>query len=144
MTTNTPSPTDIHRHTGADPIGWRHGTVAWFNSEKGFGFLTPDDRTAAVFVEYSSIESTGYRTLSAGQPVVFTTEHTPRGPEAGRVRPYTRTLPDPSNHHRTRSRTTETTKHLWHYSTSPSTPSPCSPASPCSPPSAPRRSRCSR
>ncbi|ONM47982.1 hypothetical protein B0T44_07870 [Nocardia donostiensis] len=64
--------------------------VAWFNSEKGFGFLQPDDGTAPVFVEFSSIEATGYRTLSARQPVVFTTVATARGPEARRVRPYTR------------------------------------------------------
>ncbi len=62
--------------------------VAWFNAEKGFGFIHPDDHTAAVFVEYTSIEATGYRTLTAGDPVVFTATATTRGPETVRVRPY--------------------------------------------------------
>ncbi|MCP2287968.1 Cold shock protein, CspA family [Nocardia amikacinitolerans] len=97
MTTTIASPTDTHPDTESpEHAGWRHGTVAWFNAEKGFGFLTPDEDTTAVFVEYSSIETRGYRTLSAGQPVVFTIEHTPRGPHAARVRPYTRALGDPT------------------------------------------------
>lgn len=90
--TTTPSPADIFT-IRPDPTSWRHGIVAWFNTEKGFGFIEPDDHTGAVFVEYSSIEATGYKALAAGQPVVFTTIESPRGPEADRVRAYTRTLP---------------------------------------------------
>jgi len=90
MTTTFFSLTEHNTETPADPREWRHGVVAWFNAEKGFGFIHPDDKTCAVFVEYSSIDATGYRTLSGGDPVVFTTTGTTRGPEAARVRPYRR------------------------------------------------------
>ncbi|MGK8488460.1 cold shock domain-containing protein [Nocardia asiatica] len=70
---------------------WRRGTVIWFNVEKGFGFLQPDDHPAQVFVEYTSIETTGYKSLAAGQPVLFRATMRKRGPEATAVRPL---LPD--------------------------------------------------
>ncbi|WP_069166063.1 cold-shock protein [Nocardia altamirensis] len=69
---------------------WQHGHVAWFNTEKGFGFLTPDTGPA-VFVAYQVIDVPGLKTLTAGQPVTFTATDTTRGPEATRVVPYTRT-----------------------------------------------------
>ncbi|KAK7311571.1 hypothetical protein RJT34_09805 [Clitoria ternatea] len=47
------------------------GTVKWFNADKGFGFITPDDGTADLFVHFTSIRSDGYRTLSEGQSVEF-------------------------------------------------------------------------
>ncbi|MBF6210024.1 cold shock domain-containing protein [Nocardia puris] len=84
------SPTDTAPVPDAAPAHWHHGTVAWFNAEKGFGFLTPDDGTAAVFVDFTSIDVVGYRTLSAGQPVIYTMRETRRGPEAACVRPYSR------------------------------------------------------
>ncbi|MBB5918065.1 cold shock CspA family protein [Nocardia transvalensis] len=80
---------DPHTH-GAELPRWQHGRVAWFDAEKGFGFLTPDIGPA-VFVEHRVIEVPGYRTLVAGQPVVFTATDTPRGPDATRVVPYLRT-----------------------------------------------------
>ena len=43
------------------------GTVKWFNAEKGFGFATPDGGGPDVFVHYSSIQSSGYRSLDEGQ-----------------------------------------------------------------------------
>lgn len=69
--------------------------MAWFNAEKGFGFLTADSG-AAVFVDYRVIEVPGYKNLTAAQPVVFTATDTGRGPEATRVIPYTRTTPTPN------------------------------------------------
>ncbi|WP_051022424.1 cold-shock protein [Nocardia pneumoniae] len=71
--------------TSAEP--WRRGTVIWFNVEKGFGFLRPADDPTPVFVEYTSIETTGYKSLSADQPVIFTATMRKRGPEATAVRP---------------------------------------------------------
>lgn len=96
MTTTIASPTDsnVHPdpHTGAAELPrWQHGCVAWFNKEKGFGFLTPDNGGEAVFVRYTAICAPGYKTLTAGQPVVFTAADTDRGPEATQVLTYTRT-----------------------------------------------------
>jgi CspA family cold shock protein len=63
------------------------GTVKWFNSEKGFGFIAPDEGTADVFVHYSAIESSGYRSLEENQKVEFTVTQGPKGPQAESVRP---------------------------------------------------------
>ncbi len=72
---------------GIDRADWRRGRVFWFDSEKGFGYIKPDDGTEQVFVEYRCIETDGYRTLHAGQPVVFVSTARPRGHEAVTVRP---------------------------------------------------------
>lgn len=61
------------------------GTVKWFNAEKGFGFIAPDDGTADVFVHYSAINSGGYRTLEENQRVSFTTTQGQKGPQADQV-----------------------------------------------------------
>ena len=58
------------------------GTVKWFNAEKGFGFITPDDGGADVFVHYSEIQSGGYRTLEENQRVSYTVTQGPKGPQA--------------------------------------------------------------
>ncbi len=63
------------------------GTVKWFNSEKGFGFIQPDDGSADVFTHFSAIESTGYRELAEGQKVEFSTEMGAKGLQATSVRP---------------------------------------------------------
>ncbi|GAB2752270.1 cold-shock protein [Sinomonas atrocyanea] len=63
------------------------GTVKWFNSEKGFGFIAPDDNSADVFVHFSAIESNGYRELLEGQKVEFETQQGPKGLQAAKVRP---------------------------------------------------------
>ncbi|WP_067478872.1 cold-shock protein [Nocardia amamiensis] len=83
--------TDRHTYPSNSAGPWRRGTVVWFNVEKGFGFLRPADDPTPVFVEYTSIETTGYKSLSAGQPVIFTATMRKRGPEANAVRPL---LPD--------------------------------------------------
>jgi len=61
------------------------GTVKWFNESKGFGFITPDDGSADVFVHFSAIASEGFRTLAEGQKVSFQTEAGPKGPQATQV-----------------------------------------------------------
>lgn len=83
--------TDRHTYPSTSAEPWRRGTVVWFNVEKGFGFLRPADDPTQVFVEYTSIETAGYKSLSAGQPVIFTATMRKRGPEATAVRPL---LPD--------------------------------------------------
>ncbi|GAB2641914.1 cold-shock protein [Nocardioides ginkgobilobae] len=62
------------------------GTVKWFNAEKGFGFIAQNDGGADVFVHYSAIESTGYKSLDENQAVEFDVTQGPKGPQAERVR----------------------------------------------------------
>ena len=62
------------------------GTVKWFNSEKGYGFLAPDGGGADVFVHYSAIQSDGYRSLDEGQRVEFEIAQGQKGPQADAVR----------------------------------------------------------
>ena len=62
------------------------GTVKWFNSTKGFGFITPDDGTPDVFAHFSSIEGSGYRELIEGQKVDYESEQGPKGLQARHVR----------------------------------------------------------
>lgn len=61
------------------------GTVKWFDSEKGFGFIAPDDGSRDVFVHYSKIAGTGHRNLSENQKVEFESEDGPKGPQATEV-----------------------------------------------------------
>ncbi|OBH64179.1 cold-shock protein [Mycobacterium sp. E2479] len=58
------------------------GTVKWFNGEKGFGFITPDDGTKDLFVHYSEIQGNGYRSLDENQRVQFDVEQGAKGPQA--------------------------------------------------------------
>lgn len=54
------------------------GIVKWFNAEKGYGFITPDDGSEDVFVHFSAIQTSGYRQLEEGQKFTFDTEPDPR------------------------------------------------------------------
>ena len=63
------------------------GTVKWFNGEKGFGFIAPDDGGADVFVHFSAIASSGYRTLEENQKVSFDITQGNKGPQAENVTP---------------------------------------------------------
>jgi len=60
------------------------GTVKWFNSSKGYGFLSREDGPD-VFVHFSAIQSQGYRSLAEGQKVEFTVENGPKGLQASNV-----------------------------------------------------------
>jgi cold shock protein len=65
----------------------RTGTVKWFNEAKGYGFITPQDGSADVFVHYSVIQGTGFRKLAEGQAVEFESEKGPKGMQATVVKP---------------------------------------------------------
>ncbi|TDE91520.1 cold-shock protein [Occultella glacieicola] len=63
------------------------GIVKWFNAEKGFGFIAPEDGSADVFAHYSAIATSGYRTLEENQRVEFEVTQGPKGPQASDIRP---------------------------------------------------------
>jgi CspA family cold shock protein len=61
------------------------GTVKWFNSEKGYGFIRPDDGGEDLFVHYSGIEGSGFRSLEEGDKVSYEVTQGRQGPQAQNV-----------------------------------------------------------
>ncbi|MDD4957251.1 MAG: cold shock domain-containing protein [Candidatus Omnitrophica bacterium] len=61
------------------------GTVKWFNNQKGYGFITPEDAGKDVFVHHSAIQGEGYKSLDEGQAVEFEIKQGPKGAEAANV-----------------------------------------------------------
>ena len=63
------------------------GTVKWFNADKGFGFIQPDEGGEDLFVHFSAIQTQGYKTLDEGQKVSFNVGQGQKGPQAQDVTP---------------------------------------------------------
>ena len=61
------------------------GTVKWFNDQKGYGFITPEDGSKDLFVHHTSITGEGFKSLRDGQAVEFEVAQGPKGPQATNV-----------------------------------------------------------
>ncbi len=61
------------------------GTVKWFNDQKGYGFITPEDGEKDLFVHHSSIQGEGFKSLQEGQSVEFEMPEGQKGPQASNV-----------------------------------------------------------
>jgi CspA family cold shock protein len=62
------------------------GKVKWFNDQKGFGFITPEDGSKDVFAHYSAIQSDGFKSLAEGDNVEFDVMASDKGPKAANIR----------------------------------------------------------
>ena len=63
------------------------GTVKWFNNDKGFGFITPEDGSKDLFVHHSAILGSGFKSLQENAKVSYDEENGPKGPNAANVQP---------------------------------------------------------
>ncbi len=63
------------------------GTVKWFNDDKGFGFVTPDETGADLFVHHTGIAGDGFKSLAEGAKVEYDSQPSDKGPKAVNVRP---------------------------------------------------------
>lgn len=63
------------------------GTVKWFNDQKGYGFIVPEDGGKDLFVHHTNIMMDGFKTLQEGQKVEYEAGEGKKGPEATKVRP---------------------------------------------------------
>ena len=61
------------------------GTVKWFNDQKGYGFIAPEDGSKDLFVHHSAIQGDGFKSLQEGQSVEFQVSDGPKGPQATQV-----------------------------------------------------------
>ncbi|OZI61328.1 cold-shock protein [Bordetella genomosp. 11] len=63
------------------------GVVKWFNSEKGYGFITPESGGKDLFAHFSEIQGSGFRSLEENQRVTFVVANGPKGPQATKITP---------------------------------------------------------
>jgi CspA family cold shock protein len=95
--TNAPATSSgaLRRHPGGVAAGEvdnkeKHmttGTVKWFNADKGYGFIAPDDGSADLFAHHSAIVGSGYKSLDEGQKVEFEAVRGPKGMQAESITP---------------------------------------------------------
>jgi CspA family cold shock protein len=74
-------------HDAVEEHNMATGTVKWFNDDKGFGFITPDEGSKDLFVHHSAITGEGFKSLAEGAKVSYDAENGPKGPNAANVTP---------------------------------------------------------